>query len=177
MGWLFEDSTTVLTAGVLIQVLLAVVLVRTGRGAVLVAMGAVFVLVLLLLVVEYAVVTPGEEVQDTLQEAAAAVEANDVEAFMSFVQPEASAKFSEVRRRMPNFVIKSVRSGQLAVDVDKANSDTAMARFVASVVAREKTGQIPREQYVARFRIDLKRIDDRWVFTGYEEQPLTGNGS
>lgn len=175
MGWLFEDSTTVLTAGVLIEVLLAVVLVRTGRGVVLVAMGGVFVVVLLLLVVEFAVVTPGEEVQDTLQEAAAAVEANNVEAFMSFVQPEASGRFSEVRRRMPNFEIKSVRLGQLAVDVE--NADSAMARFVASVVAREKSGQIPREQYVARFRIDLKKIGDKWFLTGYEEKPLTGDGS
>ncbi len=177
MAWLFEDPTTVLTAGVLIEVLLAVVLVRTGRGAVLVAMGGVFALVALLVSVEFAVVTPAEEVQAILFEAAAAAEANDVDRFMSYVATEAEGNFSEVRTRIPRFEIKSVRLGQLAIDViDTKNPDRAVARLVASVVAQDRQGQIPRDKYIARLRIELRKINDRWLMTGYEEKPLQGGG-
>ena len=61
MSWLFEDPTLVLAAGVMIEALLAVALVRTGRVAVAGIMAGVLVLVLLLVLVEWLVVTDVEQ--------------------------------------------------------------------------------------------------------------------
>jgi len=178
MAWLFEDVTTVLTAGVLIEVLLAVVLFQTGRGVILAVMGGVFAVVVLLLAVEFAVVTPTEEVHATLFDAAAAAEADDVERFMSFIAPAARERFSEPRAWIPRFDIKRVRLGQLAVDVvDTGNSDQAVARFIASVTAQDRESKIPRDKFIARFRIDLQRIDNRWLMTGYQEETLRDSGA
>lgn len=173
MGWLLEDPTTVLTAGILIQVLLAVMLVKTARGSILFAMGAVFVLVILLVVVEFTVVTPREEIENTLYQAATAAEANDVEQFMTFIAPASAAGFSEVQSRMPRFDIRSVRLGQLQVEFD--DSGTAMARMIASVEADDRQSQIPRDKYIARFSVNLRKVDDRWMMVAYQEEPLTGS--
>jgi len=176
MGWLLEDPTTVLTAGILIQVLLAVVLVKTGRGAVLLAMGGVFVLTILLVVVEFTVVTPREEIENTLYSAATAAEANDLDQFMTFIDPASAAGFSEVQSRMPRFDIKSVRLGQLQVEVDDSGESTAaQARMIASVEANDRQGQVPRDKYIARFSVDLKKVNDRWLMVAYKEEPLTGS--
>jgi len=170
MAWLFEDPTTVLTAGVLIQVLLVVVLVRTGRGAILAAMGGVFVVVVVLLAVEIAVVTPTEEIQATLFDAAAAAEANDVDRFMSFIAPDSDERFSELQARIPRFEVQRVRIGQLDIAVaEGGNPDTAAARLIVSVTAHDRESQIPRDKFIARLRIELRKIDDRWLMTGYQE--------
>ncbi len=76
MSWLLEDPTLVLVTGAIVLVLLGVALAKTGRGAILLGMVGVAVLVAALVVVEWVVVTQRERVESTLYGITKALEAN-----------------------------------------------------------------------------------------------------
>ena len=72
MTWLVEDPTPTLVAAALIEAVLVLALVKTGRGVLLWAVGGVALLAVALLALEWLVVTDKEKVEETLSGAARA---------------------------------------------------------------------------------------------------------
>lgn len=175
MSWLWEDPTTVLVAGAAAQVLLAVVLWRTGRVSVLAAMGGVAAIVGLLFLVERWVVTPREEIEGALADISAAVEANDVQRVIALLAPEAAELAREASVRMPQAEFRDVRVTQLKVVASGADEGAkAEARFLCRVEAQDRSGQSPYENFFRRLTVYFRKQGGQWFVTGYKDEAPFG---
>lgn len=172
MSWLFEDPTTVIVAGVLIEVLLVVALKNTGQRAILWAMGGVLLLVGLAVLVERLVVTDREEISDTLDGAIAALEANDIDRVLSHIDPQATGMRASVRMALANAHITDARVYDLEVKVNRrAEPPVAQANFTGRVKGnyRGETGA-GEGMLLRKFTVDFRRQDDRWLMTAYQDR-------
>jgi hypothetical protein len=168
MSWLFEDPTPTLVAIVLIEAVLAIALVKTGRGILLAVIAGVGLLGAGLLVLEWVVVTDKETVADTLTAAAKALEANDVPAVQQFIDP-ASPMRNRVASEMAQATINKATFSRLDVRFNRHTSPpTAEADFMGYINGRDRRGEFPYGSFVGRFVVRLRREGDRWVMTDYE---------
>jgi hypothetical protein len=176
LSWLFEDPTTVIVAGILIEVLLAVAMFNTGRGALAWAMAGVLIVVGLAVAIERVVVTDREQIGDTLEGIASALEANDVERVLSFIDPASSGMRSSVRMALANARISEARVYDLVVEVSgRSNPPTAQAEFTGRVKGsyRGETGG-GEGMLLRKFTVDFRRQGDRWLMTNYEDRGAIG---
>jgi hypothetical protein len=176
LSWLFEDPTTLIVAGVLIEVLLAVVLYNTGRGAVVGAMVAVLVVVGLGVLIERIVVTDREQVADTLAGVASAAQANDVEEVLSFIDPASTGMRASVRMALGSARISEVRIYDLVVEVnEESNPPKAQAEFTGRVKGHYRGEAGSGEGMLLRkFTVNFRRQGDRWLMTDYEDRGPLG---
>lgn len=176
MSWIFEDVTWLIAAGIVVEAVLAVILLRTGRGAVLFAMGAVFALVLVGVAAERLIVTEPEEVESALDAVATALEANDVPTVLSYLAPEASQIRDTVERELPRLTITEAKIRDLDVKINRLTSPaTAEARFRGILNVKDNSGQFPYENYMQRFTVHLRREGNRWLLVAYEAQRIEPN--
>ena len=176
MSWLFEDPTTLIAAGLLIEVLLAVALYNTGRVALVGAMVGVLVVVGLGVLIERIVVTDREQVADALDGVASAVEANDVERVLSFIDPASTGMRASVRMALASAHISEVRVYDLVVEVnDESNPPSAQAEFTGRVKGsyRGETGG-GEGMLLRKFIVSFRRQGDRWLMTDYEDRGAIG---
>lgn len=177
MDWLFESLWTILIVGIVVEIVLGLVLLNTGRGAVLVAMVAVALLVGVAAVVERMVVTDREAVTNALYGAAVALEANDLDELFTYVGPEAQSLRGRATEVLPRIRIKEAKIGGLQVTVNRVNNPpTARTELVGRFIVEDIAQQIPYENYVQRFAIHWRRDGDRWLMVDYEEGP-SGEGA
>ncbi|MBX3414211.1 MAG: hypothetical protein KF708_16100 [Pirellulales bacterium] len=170
MDWLFEGLWTILIVGVVIEIILGLILLNTGRAVVLVAMIGVAALVGVAAIVERIVVTDREAVTGALQGAADALEANDIDALFAYVGPEAQALRSRALQELPRFRIKEAKVGGLKVTVNRVhNPPTARTELIGTFKVQDKKQQVPYENYVQRFAIRWRQEGDRWLMVDYEE--------
>ena len=91
MTLLFENPLRIIFIGIVIEAVLGIVLLRTGRGAMLWAMLGVLALTLAGVAVERLVVTEKERVEMTLDGITSALEANDLTRVLSYIAPDATS--------------------------------------------------------------------------------------
>lgn len=175
MNWLVEDPTPTLVALVLIEALLVIALVKTGRGALLAAIAGVALLGVGLLALEWLVVTDKETVEDTLAGAAHALETNDPAALIRYIDP-ASPMGKAVAQEMSRVTISKATVSRLDVKFNRHTSPpTAEADFMGYINARDRRGELPYENFAGRFTVRLRREGDAWLMTDYEMHDRTGN--
>ncbi|HVX12100.1 MAG TPA: hypothetical protein VHC22_13045 [Pirellulales bacterium] len=176
MSWLFEDPTTLIVAGLLIEALLAVALVKSGRGLLMLAMAGVLLLIGLGVLIERLVVTSREQVQDTLDAVAAAVQANDVDRVLSHVDPAASGMRMQVRAALGSAHVTEVRLYDLVIEVnERANPPIAQAEFTGRIKGNYRSeGSGGEGMLLRKFTVDFRRVDDRWLMTGYQDRGAIG---
>lgn len=177
MSWLFEDVTWLIGVGIVVEALLAVVLFRTGRGVVMLAMAAVLAVVLAGVVIERLVVTEREEVVDTLDALAAALVAGDLQAVLSHLAPEASFARDQAQTHLPQVKINEARMRNIEVMINRLTSPpTAEAQFRGILNIKDLRGQFPYEHYIQQFTVRFRREGDRWLLVDYEAQSLDSSG-
>ena len=93
-----ESPWPILLIGIAVEAVLALLLLRTGQGRWLWTMLGVGLLVVLGLLVEHFVVTDRKAIINTLDAAAAAVEANNLNGVLDCLSPSAEHIRSESRR-------------------------------------------------------------------------------
>ncbi len=170
MTILLENPWPAILVGIVVEAILAVILVRTGRGAVLVAMGGVLLVVLALVGLEWLVVTERERVEMAVEAGRAGLEANDLDAVLACLAPQASVTEDLVRWAMRRVEFERVRITQL--DVGRINELTSppsvnvRLNFLAEF--RDRQGVIPYRHYSTEIGLTLRRFDDRWLVTDYE---------
>ena len=170
MDWLFEGLWTILIVGVAIEIVLGLILLNTGRAAILFAMIAVAALVGMAAVVERVVVTDREAVTNALYGAAYALEANDLDELFTYVGPEAQSLRGRASDVLPRIRIEEANIGGLEVSVNRVNNPpTARTQFVGRITVEDRAQQVPYENYVQRFVIRWRRDGDRWLMVDYEE--------
>lgn len=171
MNWLFEDPTTLIVAGVLIEALLAVVLVNTRQLKVALAMVGVLAVVLAGLVLEQLVVTDEERIEAALDGTARALRGNDVEGVLDHIDPQAGALRQQASTAMGYVRVSDAHFKDLKVTFKKlASPPTAEAEFIGNIrCSYRSTTDSGEGPYIRRFRIHFRRNGDRWLMTSYED--------
>ncbi len=178
MTWLLENPLPILLIGLATTVVLMVVWYQVQKRALLLAIGATIALTALGLVVERAVVTPWEEVEQTLQELADALKANDLERTLSYVSPEAVETRKRAKWAMGRFRVKKAKVSDLKIQFNPLMSPPmAKATFTGIIAVEDKGGAFNLARpYPIRFTAEFRKQGERWVLTGHSEKTLIGNG-
>ena len=168
---LVENPVPIIFIGIVAEAVLGVVLLQTGRGVLLLAMLGVLLLVLGGVALEWLVVTEVERVEASLDGVAAALEANDSNAVVSYISPAASGTRSRAQWALSEYEVTDTTIRNLEISVNRLTSPpTAEARFdgVISLAAR-KGAMLPYNNYPAQFTVKFRLEGDRWLITGHSE--------
>jgi hypothetical protein len=173
VSWLFEDPTMLIAAGVLIEALLAVALVKSGRASLVGAMAGVLLLVALGIVVEQMVVTEREQIEVVLDDAAAALVAGDVARVLRSIDPAAAELRSYVQSVMSHARITEAKLNDLRITINRHTAPpTARADFMGRVKGTFGRGAASGGEGLAlrRLTVDLRRDPTGWLITEYRDR-------
>lgn len=169
MTTLMENPFPIILVGVLAVAVCAVALVRTGRGIFLVAIGAIALLTGAGVLVEKLVVTQREEVEQVIDDAAAAVRANRLEGVLEQLSPDAGRARDLIRWAFGRATFEDVRLTRLEIRViNTASPPLAKAEITGYVRCRDRLGEYPYDAVPIDGTLELRKINSRWLVTGYE---------
>jgi hypothetical protein len=167
MSWLTEDSTIVLIIAVVVAAGLVLAFLKTGRGLYLLCLGGVILLAMVLVLIERYVVTDREQIEETLSGAAAAVEANDFDAALAYLAPNAELLHNDILRRLQRVNVEEATITDLSIDFSPLElPPKAIARFLG-ILKFEASG-IPYDRILRRLTLKLAKHGDRWLIESYE---------
>jgi len=170
MGWLLEDSTPVLFAGIVAELVLAIAFTQTRRGGMLAAMAGVLLLVGAVALIERCVVTDREAVEQTLHRAAAALVAGDLDRVYQYVAAEAQYTRQRAAWALDRVDFFAIKLRDMEVTINRlTNPPVAEARFRAVFRFRDKLDQFPYNSYELGFTVELEKAGDRWLVTDHIE--------
>jgi hypothetical protein len=168
-----DGPIPILCLGIVLEIVLGLILLRTGRGWALIAMGLVAVATLAAIGIERLIVTDAKRVKATLEHARAAVEANDIKLALDYFDPQA-AKLREWAKQVPGRVrFTEVKIKDLQVTIDgKSDPPRAEAKFFGW--ATFESSEIPFRNYAAELTVEIRPIGGRWLITRVlkEEKPF-----
>jgi hypothetical protein len=176
MTWLVESPWPAVTLGVVLEVALAIVLLRTGRAAVLVAMAIVLVVTIGMLIVELAIVTEVEAIEDALEAASVALEANNPPQVLALFSPR-SPRRGEVESALARFTVREANvGGDLEIRTNQLTQPpSANAYFTGRIEGRDNQGELLYENLVRKFKVTLHHDGDRWLLYDFAvEEPISG---
>jgi hypothetical protein len=166
---LLESPWPILFIGIVVEAVLAVGLMQTGRGKYLVAMIGVAVVVVIGLVVERLVVTDREAVERTLDAAVVAVRKNDIDGVLNCILPSAKEPREESRWLLSLVDVEEGHISDLEIKINRLTSPpTAEAKFLAVGKGRDRKGEFPYQGFAQRVVVQLQLQGDRWLVTGYK---------
>lgn len=168
MTWLTENPLPIAVAGVLLAALAAIAFSARRNLGSLVALAGVVAATLLLLAVERLVVTDREQVETTLSDLMAAVEANDVPAALAFIDPAAADMRADAEALMPTVRVDKARATGVEVELhEQANPPTATSRFRGILLGLHS--RLGMQVAYVNQQVDVQWIkrDGRWLADGY----------
>jgi hypothetical protein len=173
MSWLTDNPMPVYVLGGIALVVLLVLMLKTGRGIVLAAMGGVILCIVAAFMIDSFVVTDREEVEKTLVEAAALAEQNRLEDLLDYISPSVP----HIRGQAKSWISQASRIddvGVSAIEITvnmERNPPTARAEFriYAAGEARERNNPFPFT-YFKRMGVDFQREGNRWRVVDYQRE-------
>ena len=170
MTWFVESPWPSLILGIGLEAILAIYLVRSGRAIVIAAMVGVLALTAGLVLLERIVVTESEQVEDTLDEVARALAANDSSAVLAQFSSK-SPRRGEVQSAMSRVTISEARIGNdLEVRLNQLTAPPlASAYFTGHIQLKGARETIPYEHVVRKFKLTLHKEGDRYRLFDYED--------
>jgi hypothetical protein len=168
-----ESPWIILFIGIAVEAVLAVLLLRTGRGYLLWVMIGVAVLVAAGLLVKRFFLTEREAVEQTLYAAVAAAEANDVDRLLGCISPTAAQTRADARWMLGRIEVSSSYVRNLQIRINHLTSPpTALAMFQAVGQGRDRMAQFPYSTYSREVTVEFRLEGDRWLVSGYDVQGL-----
>jgi hypothetical protein len=170
MTTLLESPWPVILFGIAAEVVLGVILLRSGRGVLIWAMAGVLVLMLAGVGLEWLVVTDREQVEATLEGAAAAVAANDRDALLANIHSSATELRRLIHTRFHQLNFTGARIATLEVQNINhlVSPPTARVHIMGIISFEDRRGEIPYKNYRREMTLELRRESDRWLITGFE---------
>ena len=165
-----ESPWPILVVGIAAEAILAVMLIRTGRGVLLGAMAAVAAVVGIGVLIEQSVITERKQVTVTIEDAAAALEANDLPRLLKLLAPDAAKTRQEAALAMQQAEFVQVRIRNLDIHFIATTSPrTAKATFTVIATGKDRRGEVGQVTLrpfpmVVRLRLD----SGRWLITDHE---------
>lgn len=170
MTLLLENPLPIWAAGaVCLAVAIIVFLSKRSLGAMLAVVGVVGV-TLLLAVVERIVVTPGEEVENSLTTLMAAIEANDVPGVLAAIAPTAGEIRTEAEKLMPQVNVKETGATAVRVVVDDSAVPLRATSFLRGRIDGTHARTGARVFFFDRVEIDWEKSGDVWQVVDYRAE-------
>ena len=172
MTMFVESWVPIVSLGSIAEAMLATILVSTRQAWALWAMIGVLVLVFAGVGLERLVVTDVERVETALDGVEDALKANDLTRLLEeYVSPDAKKTQRRAINAMGQVEITSAEISNLTVTINRLTSrPTAQAEFLGSVRYEPRDPErIPYKYYSARFSVELRLENDRWVVTDHIE--------
>jgi hypothetical protein len=170
MTWLVEDRWTIIIGTAIVALLMTIIAWKTGRSVLLLATVGVALVGGLLVLIEWLVVTDRETVYDTIDQIAAAVEANDLAAMSEFISTgtDAAAMPHEVRAAMASRSFREIHVSRERKIV--INRHTSPPKATATFTAWAQLGEFrtPPQKVKLTFRLE----GDRWRVTKFSYGPI-----
>jgi len=168
MTTLLENPAPAIFAGIAIEAILGIALLKTGRGVILFVMLGVLAVVLGLVGLEWFVVTDAERVEETLDRAAAALQAGDLPGVLDCCHPTAARSRAEARRALDWIEFTKVRITDLKVSINRLSSPpSARAEGIVVVSGHDRHGSFEEMTRPIRFQVELRQEGPRWLVTGH----------
>jgi hypothetical protein len=173
MTSLVETPVPVILFGIVGEAVLGIILLRTGRGALLWAMGGVLAVVLAGVLLEGLVVTDREEVEAALEDVAAAIEANDPAPLLDgnlYLTDSATQSRAIIRWGMDRVDFTRVKITSLDITINRLTSPpTARAQVQGIVYFHDRHGDFPYESYpLKELVVELRQQSGRWLISGHQ---------
>jgi hypothetical protein len=173
MNWLDQNGMWLVLMCVLGTAILAGGWIQTGRKPLLYATAIPVVLGILILIAKQAIVTEQERVGLALHKIAGAIQQNDVDTVLTFIDPKSQAVIDQARQELPQYDFDEVnikRNLEVTVFPDR-NPPEAVAEFNVTVVVSERSGAL-QNQRVPRFAVvTFVKRDGQWRVASYEHHP------
>jgi hypothetical protein len=136
-------------------------------------MFGVLALMLVLLLVQWLVVTDREAIANRLEGMAVALESNDLERVMAFLAPDGDRIRADARHYLPGVEVSDANvGGDLIVTVNRLTSPpSARATFTGRITAanRNPAERMPHDNFVKKFTLKLRQEPGgSWLVTDYE---------
>jgi len=164
-----ESPWPAIGIGIFAEALLALILWRTGRGVILWAMGGVLLLVLGGVLLERLVVTERKRIEATLDGAAAAVEANDLNLVNMYIADDAADPRALARWALSQVKFTRAKISRLDITINRRTTPpTAKAAIRGYVSFKDRKGEYPYENHPLKGTVELRQGPDRWLVTGYK---------
>jgi len=168
----FESPWPILLIGIVAEAVLGLLLLRSGRGKWLVAMLGVAVVVVGGLLAEHFVVTDRKLITQTLDTAAAAVEANNLPRLLDCISPQAQRTLADSRRLLGRYEFTTGRIYRLDIKINRLTSPpTARVHFQAFGEAKDRQGVISGS-YSRGVDVEMRWEGNRWLVTDYGVEVL-----
>jgi hypothetical protein len=173
MTTLVEDPMPLIFLGIVGEAVLGIILLKTGRGALLWAMAALLGIVLAGIALEGFVVTEREEVEATLEGVAAALQANNRTRLLNtqqYLTNSAGDSREQIRWALDRVTFSRVRITDLEITINRlTNPPTARARVEGIARFKDRRGEFPYESYpINDLIVNLRLESGRWLITGHE---------
>jgi hypothetical protein len=167
---MLESPWPILILGLLVEAVLAIALFRSGRGALLWAMGGVALIVLLGVLIERNTITDTKRVRQTLLEVALELEANRPEQVKACIVPgpDGNPARKEVDWAIGRAEFHQISLSNLEVKFNYQTSPaTAEATCTVFVRGRDRSGTIDAEISRPVFlEVKLRKESGRWLIYG-----------
>jgi hypothetical protein len=169
---MLDGPIPILCLGIILEIILGLVLLRSGRGWAFIAMCLVAIATLLGVGIERLIVTDTKRVKATLEHARAAVEANHIKLALDDLDPKATTLRKWVERVPGHVRFTEVKIKDLQVTIDrKSDPPRAEAKFFG--LATFESSEIPYRNYAAELTVEVRPMGGRWLITRVlEEKPF-----
>ena len=175
MSWFVEDSTPVLVWGAILEAILIFALVKSGRLWLLYAMAGLALVVGGIVWHEKHTITDAKQIRSTLNEAAAAMERNDLPAVLQFVSPTAADVRQQANLIASGFKIDDIHLADLKIQVNRFNNPpSATVDFFVRVGGAARAGDFPLTAVLPRAQVMLRLENGRWLVSKYLQDSEAG---
>lgn len=181
MIWLLENPLAIVVAGGLAVLATAVVFASRRTSGALAALVATVLATFAILAVERSVVTDREQVRAAVRSVMQSIEAGDLPALLSRIDPAAASVRSDAQALLPLMEVKAAGASR-SIDVEFAGgpAPTALARFTGFLNAIHRQSGVP-VMYADQVDVVWARRGDQWLITHYvayfDGQPIDAVGS
>ena len=171
MYYLIDDPTMFIFLGILVEAVLGVVLFRTGRGFLLWIMLGVLAVCLTGIIGQRFIITERKLVIRTLDGIVTALERNDVDGVLTYLEPEAAHSRERARWALGRVEVQNASYRKLDVKInDLTSPPTAEVTFFGLIGYHNRKGEMPYNNYASNFTIHLRKHDDRWLVEEHTEE-------
>ena len=165
-----ESPWPILIVGLVVETVLAIALFRTGRGLVLGLMGGVALLVLSGVLIERSTLTDTKRVRQTLEAAAAGLQAGNAQQVKTCIVPGADGDVARGKvdwaLSVAEFLELTIRNLEVKFNYH-TSPPTAETTFTVWVRGKDRNGMVPGEQsQPVAMEVKLRKESGRWLVFG-----------
>jgi hypothetical protein len=167
MALVLENPLPIWSLGAVCLAISVIVFFARRSLVSIIGMIGVIAVTLLLVFVERFVITPSEQVEQSLVSLMDAIQANDLPAVAAMIDPSAKHVRSDAETLMPQVKVKETGSTSVRVEVDKSANPLRATAFFRGRIDGTHAKSGVRIFYFDNVEIDWQQVGDQWLFVDY----------